>query len=132
MSLVIKVLPDWSTNQNCFSTHPERFLHELLSILDVLNNLACTDEVITYVAQQIIDGWTEQGSHGSAGSVQPEPHPGGLDWAIREVSMRSGFIAAKEILRLQEALKHEQEKNQKADEENAKLRRHLLTISTFE
>jgi hypothetical protein len=46
--------------------------------------------------------------------------------------MRSGFIAAKEILRLQGALKAEQEKNRKADEENAKLRRHLLTISTFE
>ena len=100
--------------------------------LKLADTLACTDDVITYVAQQIIDGWTEQGSHGSAGSVQPEPHPGGLDWAIREVSMRSGFIAAKEILRLQEALKHAQEKNRLADEENVKLRRHLLTISTFE
>jgi hypothetical protein len=100
--------------------------------LQLADALSCTDEVVTYVAQQILDGWTEHGSHGSKGSVQPEPHPGGLDWAIREVSMRSGFIAAKEIIRLQEALKAEQEKNLKADEENAKLRRHLLTISTFE
>lgn len=72
--------------------------------MKLADTLACTDAVITFVAQQIIDGWTEQGSHGSKGSVQAEPHPGGLDWAIREVSMHSGLIAAKEILRLQEAL----------------------------
>ena len=110
-------------------------LLEALTIGDRLklaDTLACTDEVITYVAQQILDGWTEHGSHGSKGSVQAEPHPGGLDWAVREVSMRSGFIAAKEILRLQEALKKEQEKNLKADEETAQLRRHLLTLSTLE
>jgi hypothetical protein len=100
--------------------------------LKLADTLACTNEVITYVAQQILDGWTEHGSHGSIGSVQAEPHPGGLDWAVREISMRSGFIAAKEILRLQAELKREQEKNLKAGEENAKLRRHLLTISTFE
>lgn len=102
--------------------------------LKLADTMACMDDVISYVAQQILDGWTEQGSHGRiqcAPSTNPAPCSG-LEWAIREVSKRSGFIAAKEILRLQDALKREQEAHQKTADELHPLRRHLSSFSTLE
>ena len=100
--------------------------------LKLADTMACMGDVITYVAQQILDGWTEQGSHGSIG-CSPESEPGsGLDWAIREISKRSGFIAAKEILRLQGALKKERDDHQKLLSDTAYLRRHLSSFSSLE
>ena len=68
--------------------------------------LACEDAIITHVVSQILYGWTENGSYGAKGCCAPtDPAPcTGLDWAVRQVSLRSGLVAAKEILRLQETL----------------------------
>jgi len=74
--------------------------------LKMVESLACEDAVITHVVAQILDGWTEGGFHGAKGCYAPtDPAPcTGLDWAVRQVSLRSGLVAAKEILRLQETL----------------------------
>jgi hypothetical protein len=74
--------------------------------LNLAEFLACENVVIAHVVAQILDGCTEGGSYGAKGCYAPtDPAPcTGLDWAIRQVSLRSGFVAAKEILRLQETL----------------------------
>jgi hypothetical protein len=45
-------------------------LHDLLSSVDaqtkieMVESLACDDDIITHVTNQILDGWTESGYHG--------------------------------------------------------------------
>jgi len=90
------------------------------------DTFSCDGEIIRYVTQQILDGWTEQGSHGGIlCTAVPEPAPhNGLDWAMREIAKRAGEVAEKEIKRLEEALKHREEQLQKLHDENRVLRGH--------
>ena len=67
------------------------------------DTLACNDDVIKFVTQQIIEGWTELGSHGIVSSAESEPYHG-LPWAIRQVAVRANEIAAREIAALARAL----------------------------
>jgi hypothetical protein len=85
-------------------------LHDVLSRvsleqkLELIESLACDDQIITHVAQQIISEWTESGYKG-ASSIDPPPNPFyGLDWAWREVAKRSGEVAEREIERLEECI----------------------------
>lgn len=66
------------------------------------DTLACQDDVIELVAQQIITGWTEFDSHGGIG--ESSVYPKGLDKAWREVAKASGDIAKKAVERLEAAL----------------------------
>ncbi len=78
------------------------------------DSLACSNDVIRYVTQQILDKWTENTSHGMTNyTAQAEPTTG-LDWAWRQVSKRSLDVAQREIERLEDALR-------KAKKENAEL-----------
>ena len=40
---------------------------------NILQSLACDERVIKHIADQIIDGWTENGSHGSLGFREEVP-----------------------------------------------------------
>lgn len=72
--------------------------------LELVESMACDDDIIKFVVQQILDGWTENGNHaGKFASAIAQP-AAGLDWACREVATRSGDVARQEIERLQNAL----------------------------
>lgn len=89
----------------------------------VADALACEDDIIKDVVAQLINGWTEAGSHGVKlchGYAEPNT---GLDWAWREIAKRSGEIAAKEIKRLEDALKAKTDELQKLRDEYS--RRHF-------
>jgi hypothetical protein len=69
--------------------------------------LACHDGLFDEVANQLIDGWTSDGSHGSVGAARHTAY-GGIDRAVRRIAKASSEIARKEIERLEAALKHEE------------------------
>lgn len=75
---------------------------------NVIEILACSDKVIEYVIAQVLDGWTENGSHGGRLCTASDSPARGLDWAVREVAKRSGDVAEKEIERLESAIRSEQ------------------------
>jgi len=71
---------------------------------ELVETLACDDDIIKFVTQQVIDGWTDSGFHGSTFcSAQPAPTRG-LDWARREIAKASGDIAKQEIESLEKEL----------------------------
>jgi hypothetical protein len=77
-------------------TGPER--------IELVTKLACEGDVVKHVAEQILDGMTEEGySSGRVIGAQATPFLG-LDWACREVAKRSGEVAKAEIERLESAL----------------------------
>jgi hypothetical protein len=68
---------------------------------EIIEMLACMDDVIKRVSDQIIEGWTEGCSHGSIGFGEEFHTP--LDKARFEVAKRSGETAKDVIERLQRA-----------------------------
>jgi len=54
--------------------------------ISLIDSLACCDEVIKSVADQIMKGWTELGSHGYRGSAESPHTP--LDKVVRYVAER--------------------------------------------
>ena len=87
-------------------------LHDLLAYvqsdqkMELIESLACDDDIITFVAQQILDKYTDSGYSGGAYVVACAEPLRGLDWAWREVARRSGDVAQREISRLELALQH--------------------------
>lgn len=77
------------------------------TLMSIADHVAITDQVIEFVTQQILDGWTEMDSHGGKlANASPSPCTG-LDKAVREVAKRSSEVAKIEIERLETALKME-------------------------
>lgn len=72
-------------------------------LVDLIDSLACQDLVIKHVTDQILDGYTEHGSHGFRGGAEPSPRIG-LDDARRRIARASNDVARAEIDRLVEAL----------------------------
>lgn len=73
------------------------------------DSVAIQDHVITYVVQQILDGWTDHDSRAALTCVAETEPRNGLGWALREIAKRSGDVASKEIKRLEEGMKHKDE-----------------------
>ena len=72
----------------------------------LLEHFSCDSYIYNYVAQQILDKWTDNGYSGTSFiSPSPDPQQHGLDWAWREVAKRSGDVAKREITRLEDELK---------------------------
>ncbi len=72
---------------------------EALSLEDkisIMDRLSCDDEVIAHVTSQLLDGYTENGSCGYTRGGRAEPFTP-LDKARREIALRSGEVAKKEI-----------------------------------
>jgi hypothetical protein len=74
--------------------------------------LACDSDVVKFVAQQILDGQTENGYYSGVCCTAHSDVSNclGLDWACREVAKRAGDTAAREIRRLESALKFAEER----------------------
>lgn len=91
-------------------------LQDLIDVVcentDAIQSIACNSEIIKYVVQQIIDGWTENMSHGGVCVDAIHTPTTGLDWAIRQISLKANDIAVKEIKRLEDALKESNEQYQ--------------------
>jgi hypothetical protein len=81
--------------------------------------LACEDDVIEDVANQLLTGWTESGWHGGRSAGQAEP-TGALDIWRRRLALRCGEVAVKEIEDLKNSLKY-------ADQLNRELHDHIVT-----
>ncbi len=75
---------------------------------EVINTLACQEQVITEVANQIIDGYTSLGYHGGKGSAHVEAYSG-LALASRRIAEAANDIAAREIEALKQSLRAAQE-----------------------
>ena len=74
---------------------------------ELIDTLSCGDDVIKNVVDQVLDGYTELGSHGSIAFAQAT-ETFGLGWAKREIAKRSGEVAAKQIKALEESLERSQ------------------------
>jgi stage III sporulation protein SpoIIIAA len=85
------------------SDMPEDFLRTLADAV------AVQDCVVRYVAQQILDGWTELNSSNGRYCVAISEPQTGLDWAVREVARRAGEVAAEEIKRLERGIVYRDE-----------------------
>lgn len=109
-------------------------LHELLGSvsketkLELVESLACDDEIIKHVADQIIKKWTENCFSGGVLCTASSSPSFGLDWAWREVAKHSGEVAKREIGRLEKAIEHKDKLYADALEENRNLR---LTKNTY-
>lgn len=80
----------------------------------LIESLSCSDPIIRHVAAQIMDRWTENGYSGAERCTAAPDTDGpvivpALDWAARTVARRSGEIAAREITRLEDALRRANE-----------------------
>jgi hypothetical protein len=64
----------------------------------VLESVACHDDVIRHVADQILEGWTENGNCGAT-YVEAEPQCA-LSIARRRVALGADDVAAREIREL--------------------------------
>jgi len=99
------------------AVHPEDFLCLLdENELDYFYQcLACQEEIIKHVADQIVDGWTENGSHGSKiCGVNAIPSTS-LDESIRRIAKQSSEISNNEILKLETELLRTKEDLRKAN-----------------
>lgn len=91
---------------------------------EIAVTLACESEIIKHVADQILDGWTEDGSYGAKSCDAANPGTA-LDRATREVAMRSGEVAAREIERLTATIARCEDRLSEEKREREKLRRQL-------
>lgn len=72
--------------------------------IDLIDSLACEEEIITHVADIITTRWTEMSSS-PLSSHPPESVPStAMDKAVREVAKRASQTAKDEIERLEGAL----------------------------
>jgi uncharacterized protein (UPF0335 family) len=72
---------------------------------EVADTLACMDDIIKDVADQITEGWTDALSHGGLCCTALAEPFNGLDYAKRKVARMAGEVAIEEIKRLENALK---------------------------
>lgn len=79
----------------------------------IIDALACTDEVINEVANQIIDGWTTEGSHAGRTYGGNPDATFGIDGARMRIAKASSEIAAAEIEQLKKQIDRERELGQK-------------------
>ena len=85
-------------------------LHDLLqgakydTKIELIESLACDDDIIEHVVDQILDGWTENCYCGASAYEQTEIPRYGLDIARREISKRSGEIAKQTIEKLEKTI----------------------------
>jgi len=80
---------------------------------EVVESLSCQDAIIKHVADQILDGFTENGSWGYEGTgISTISSPTPLEAARRRVAEMAGDVARRELKRMSGICErsHEQEK----------------------
>lgn len=92
--------------------------------VSLIETLACDDAVLKHVADQLLDGWTESGQHaGLLCTASADPGEGNvLDFQRRRIARGADAVAAKEIKRLEDAVKHHRENHERALQEIRELR----------
>lgn len=73
------------------------------AIPDLIERLSCSDQVIKYVIDQVLEGWTENGYHGSIGSTLTPST--GLEIAKVRVAKGAGDVANNRIKELEGLVK---------------------------
>ena len=93
--------------------------------LKIIESLACDDDLIKHVTDQIVEGMTENGYYGSSYCApSPEPYLA-LDAARRKVAKGSSEVAKKEIEKLEKELKQVNENYNKQSLELIEIRNRL-------
>jgi hypothetical protein len=106
-------------------------LHDLLESVsaetkaDMLESLACDDDIIKHVTDQIIKQWTKNHYSGGVAYVAEHDPQTGLDWAWRQVARCAGEVAEREIKRLEDAIRRKDKQHAEALEDNRKFRAQL-------
>jgi hypothetical protein len=83
----------------------------------LIESLSCQNSVIKFVGEQITRGWTTEGGLRGGrywGSAEPSTE---LDKIMREIANKSGEIAEKEIKRLCDLVKFQEEQLKKRNDE---------------
>lgn len=88
---------------------------------NLVQHLACDDDIVRHVCDQVCDGWTEDGWHGTTSGPCVEPWTP-LDIMARKIAEKSSEIAAREIKRLCEQLQFEKDQGDKLRNENFRLK----------
>ena len=83
--------------EDLFDNIPEQ------SIPDIIERLSCSDQIIKHVIDQVLEGWTENGYHGSIGSTLTPST--GLEIAKERVAKGAGDVANKRIIELEGLVK---------------------------
>lgn len=89
----------------------------------IADSLACQDDIIKDVADQIFEGWTEAMSHGGICCTARADNRTGLDYAMRLFATHASELAEKEIKRLEDALRDSEKEIQRLHEEQWNTRR---------
>ena len=72
-------------------------------VLELIENLSCSEIVIKHVADQLLEGWTENGHHGSISSgLNPSTE---ICVARDKIAKGAGDIANKRIVELEQLVK---------------------------
>ena len=91
--------------------------NELLELIDdedkiqFLQSLSCHESVFTHVADQIVNGCTEDGYFSGFGEVKSTPNIS-LQLAVRRVAKNSSLIAEAQIIELESKLKEMEESSE--------------------
>lgn len=71
---------------------------------ELVDSLACEEEIIADVSAQLLTGWTERSSHGRKSCGADAEPSSAIDKARRELASRSGEVANEEIEKLKRSL----------------------------
>lgn len=92
---------------------------------DLIDSLSCTEQVITYVLQQVFDGWTDRMSHGKRSYGPLDENPIGdsaLDAFRRKIVECADSVAQDEIKNLQAEVTRKEKYIQRLHDEARELR----------
>ena len=77
----------------------------------LVQSLACQDAILKHVTDQLLEGWTEDGYHGSKGGDATGNSP--LDLARRRIALGAGKVAKETIEAQQRQIENEKELGKK-------------------
>jgi flagellar motility protein MotE (MotC chaperone) len=94
------------------------------TLTELAERLSCHELIIEFVRQQVLDGYTDQGSHGSTmpGMIEPQT---ALDQFRRQIAERADDVARREIKDLKQRLASLDKLYQAEMKDNAKWRDRL-------
>lgn len=75
----------------------------------MIDTLSCEEAIIKHVTDQILKGWTEEGSHGHEDLVAKADPCHQLEIARREIAKRANEVARAEIVKLEHVLAKREE-----------------------
>ena len=82
------------------------------SVLELIESLSCSEIVIKHVADQLLEGWTENGYHGyMCSGLTPSTE---IDIAKDKIAKGANDIAIKRIAELERMVEHEKESTKTA------------------